>query len=83
MRSDQETERKDAKKNKPRDPNVEYLDVDDFRPGGKHGPPKVPVIIEELSPHDEPPAAPTTTLPLSLSSRAASSLASKTWAELL
>ena len=30
------------KKERMNDPNIEYVDMDDFRPGGKHGPKEDP-----------------------------------------
>ena len=69
-----------------KDPNIEYLDMDDFRPGGKFAPSDgKPAPLPEKKPAEpeKPPPPPVTAAPLVDRPGAGVALESSLWAELL
>ncbi|KAH8093671.1 hypothetical protein JL720_4821 [Aureococcus anophagefferens] len=88
VKEKKENAEKERKENA-KDPNIEYLDMDDFRPGGKFAPsdgnPAQPAPLPPKKPAEpeKPPPPPVTAAPLVDRPGAAVALESSLWAELL
>ncbi|KAH8048804.1 hypothetical protein JL722_12265 [Aureococcus anophagefferens] len=85
VKEKKENAEKERKENA-KDPNIEYLDMDDFRPGGKFAPSDgnpAPLPPKKPAEPEKPPPPPVTAAPLVDQPGAAVALESSLWAELL